>query len=89
MSMDKSRRLRVLEISGQLLVHFVMRPEDRRLITSQGLPADAQFVTAYYDQERGSLRVLVASREFDLVPEGEHPCLIVVTFTVTQPEWEA
>lgn len=75
------RKTRVLRVAPSLLFHLIRVPDDRARITSAGLPDDVRLLGAYYDDQRAVFRLYVESATFDLVPEGEMPPELEVTFT--------
>lgn len=82
------RRVRILLIAPSMLLLFIGKPDDRARITSEGLPDDARFVGAYYDDARDLFRIHVASATFEEVPPGVMPPELEVTFTAHYAERE-
>lgn len=80
------QRIRMFKLVPSLLLHLIRRPQDREWLTSEGMPADAQFVAATYDDMWRLFRVYVISETFDLVPEGQAVPEMEITFTVHYPE---
>lgn len=75
------QRVMMLCVVPSLLLHLIQRPDERARLTSAGLPDDARFISAHYDDMWRMFRVYVASESFPIVPEGQRMPELEVTFT--------
>lgn len=78
---DWGSRVRVLLLAPSLLLHIIGQPDERVHITSAGLPDDAEFVAAYYDEGHRVFRIHIRSASFDVVPAGTMVPELEVNFT--------
>lgn len=84
---DSRNRLKILRISGDLLIQFFLL-DGKRLLKAEGMPADAKIVAMSSGAgfEKNELWLRIHSETFPEVMEGHTHSEIVVTYTAETPE---